>query len=90
MIPNFAEYELNIESDSKQTAQKMPIRSTIAYSSSETKELMNSVEMMNLKKRMEENMNNEYQEALKKNVQFWLFRNKSIWEPSRNGAGYSS
>lgn len=69
MIPNFAEYELNIESESK-PAQRMQVRSTIGYSGSDSKQLMNSIEMLNLRKKMEESMNNEYQEAMKKNVEF--------------------
>lgn len=36
MIPNFAEYELNIESESK-PAQRMQVRSTIGYSGSDSK-----------------------------------------------------
>lgn len=60
MIPNFAEYELKIDTEAR-PAQKAPIRSTIGFGSSDQKELMNSIEMLSLRKKMEDSMNNEYQ-----------------------------
>lgn len=62
MIPNFAEYELSIEGQDQsgaKSSQKIPVRSTIGgYTGTDSKELMNSIEMIALKKKMEEKMNN--------------------------------
>lgn len=44
--------------------------------------------MMSLKKKLEDMMNNEYQEAVKKNVHINLVRKKFIKELFLNGDGF--
>lgn len=39
---------------------------------SSNNELLNSIELLSITKKLEEQMNNEYQEALKKNVSLYL------------------
>ncbi len=52
MIPNFAEYEINTDDHGQKETKKPPARSTMMYSANESKELMNSIEMLNMKKKM--------------------------------------
>ena len=63
MIPNFLEYEF--DTDSKKDFSRNTMKET---KSGKSNQLLNSVEIAQLTKKMEEQMNNEYQEALKKNV----------------------
>lgn len=89
MIPNFLEFELDNKAPGGK--KEAAFRATMMESkSANSNQLLNSVEMANLKKKMLEQMNNEYQEALKKNVSILLCRKKYIWGRSLSGAGSSS
>lgn len=66
MIPNFIVFELEAQGDKDDKAEK--VRATMKESTGRHKQLLGSAEIAVLNKKLVEQMENEYQEAVKKNV----------------------
>lgn len=63
--------------DSVSASKKLHRMSSVEHTSNN--ELLNSIELLNITKKLEEQMNNEYQEALKKNVFLYLSLEISLY-----------